>query len=121
MRVASHDEISALAEGFNEMVDSLRRILAETTAIGTFVTMACVSWTYDNIAMLWGILISFVVSMVVRGLMKNPIPTGVFLVVAPAAWGLFHLSIVRAGLIAVGASLVARAVMPKGQAKPDAV
>jgi len=99
----------------------LLAMLAETTAIGTFVTLACVSWTYDNIAMLWGVLISFLVSLVVRGLMKNAIPTAVFLVVAPAAWGLFHLSIVRAGLIAVGASLVARAVMPKGHAKPDAV
>ena len=29
--------------------------------IGVFVTMAFVSWTYDNTAMLWGILISFVV------------------------------------------------------------
>jgi len=99
----------------------LLAVLAETTAIGTFVTMACVSWTYDNIAMLWGILISFLLSMVVRGLMKNPIPTVVFLVVAPAAWGVFHLSIVRAGLIALGASLVARAVMPKGRANPDVV
>jgi protein-S-isoprenylcysteine O-methyltransferase Ste14 len=99
----------------------LLAVLAETTAIGTFVTMACVSWTYDNIAMLWGILISFVVSMIVRGLMKNPIPTAVFLVVAPAAWGLFHLSIVRSGLIALGASLVARALMQKARGEPDAV
>jgi len=99
----------------------LLAMLAETTAIGTFVTLACVSWTYDNIAMLWGVLISFLVSLVVRGLMKNPIPTAVFLVIAPAAWGFFHLSIVRAGLIAVGASLVARAVTPKGRANPDAV
>jgi protein-S-isoprenylcysteine O-methyltransferase Ste14 len=97
----------------------LLAVLAETTAIGTFITMACVSWTYDNIAMLWGVLISFVVSMVVRGLMKDPIPTAVFLVIAPAAWGLFHLSIFRAGLIALGASLVARAVMSKGRANPD--
>jgi protein-S-isoprenylcysteine O-methyltransferase Ste14 len=88
-------------------------ILAETTAIGTFLTMAFVSWTYDNTAMLWGILISFVFSMVVRGLMKDPIPTAVFLVVAPVAWGFFHLSIVRAGLIAFGALLVTRALVPK--------
>jgi hypothetical protein len=88
-------------------------ILAETTAIGTFLTMAFIAWTYDNTAMLWGILISFVFSMVVRGLMKDPIPTAVFLVVAPVAWGFFHLSIVRAGLIAFGALLVTRALVPK--------
>jgi protein-S-isoprenylcysteine O-methyltransferase Ste14 len=99
----------------------LLAVLAETTAIGTFVTMACVSWSYDNIAMLWGILISFVAAMVVRGFMKNPIPTAVFLLVAPATWGFFHLSIVRAGLIALGASLVVRALWPKGSANPDSV
>jgi hypothetical protein len=50
--------------------------------------------------------------MVVRGLMKAPIPTGAFIVVAPAAWGLFHLGIFRAFLIGLGASLVVRALMP---------
>lgn len=98
----------------------LLAILAETVPIGTFVTMACVSWTYDNLAMLWGVLISFVISMVVRGLMKDPIPTAVFLVVAPAAWGFFHLSIVRAGLIAFGALLVTRALRPTPRDKTTA-
>jgi hypothetical protein len=42
--------------------------------------------------------------------MKGPIPTIAFLVVAPAAWGLFHLSIVRALLIGLGASLVVQAL-----------
>jgi protein-S-isoprenylcysteine O-methyltransferase Ste14 len=93
----------------------LLAVFAETTAIGTFITMACVSWTYDNTAMLWGVLISFLVSMIVRGLMKDPIPTAVFLVVAPVAWSFFHLSIVRALLIAFGALLVARALRPKGR------
>jgi protein-S-isoprenylcysteine O-methyltransferase Ste14 len=84
--------------------------LTEVMAIGEFVTFAVVAWTYDNRAMLWSILISFVVSMIVRGLMKGPIPTIAFLVVAPAAWGLFHLSIVRALLIGLGASLVVQAL-----------
>lgn len=88
-------------------------VLTEIVPIGTFVTMTAVSWTYDNTAMLSGILISFVIAMVVRGLMKDPIPTAVFVVVAPVAWGFFHLSIVRAGLIAFGALLVTRALRPK--------
>ncbi len=87
-------------------------ILTEIVPIGTFITFAFVSWTYDNRAMLWSILISFVISMIARGLMKGPIPTIAFLVAAPAAWGLFHMSIVRALLIALGASLVVRALTP---------
>jgi hypothetical protein len=93
-------------------------VLTEIMPIGAFITMAFLSWTYDNTTMLWGILISFLASMVVRGLMKAPIPTGVFLVVAPVAWGLFHMSIVRAGLIGIGASLVARALMPRVKREP---
>lgn len=93
----------------------LTAMLTEVMPIGTFVTLAFVSWTYDNTAMLWGIAISFVVSLVVRGLMKDPIPTVVFLVAGPAVWGFFHLSIVRAGLIAFGALLVAKALRPKGR------
>jgi len=92
-------------------------VLTEIMAIGAFVTMAFVSWTYDSTAMLWGILISFVASMVVRGLMKAPIATCAFLVAAAAAWGVFHLSIVRALLIGIGASLVVRALMPR--VKPE--
>ena len=87
--------------------------------IGMFVTDGISSWTYDNQTMLLGILISFLASMVVRGLMKALIPTVVFLVVAPAAWGLFHLSIVRAGLIGLGASLVVQALMPGVKQEPS--
>jgi hypothetical protein len=57
--------------------------------------------------------------MVARGLMKETIPTCVFLVIGPAAWGLFHLSIFRAMLIALGASMVVRALMPRERANPD--
>ncbi len=88
----------------------LAAVLTEIVPIGTFITFAVVSWTYDNGAMLWSILISFVLSMIARGLMKAPIPTIAFLVAAPAAWGLFHMSIVRALLIGLGASLVVRAL-----------
>jgi hypothetical protein len=96
----------------------LTAVLTEIMPIGAFVTMAFLSWTYDNTTMLWGILISFLASMVVRGLMKAPIPTGVFLVVAPAAWSLLHMSIVRAGLIGIGSSLVVRALMPQVNREP---
>jgi hypothetical protein len=54
-----------------------------------------------------------VASFVARGLMKAPIPTCVFLVVGPATYGLFHLSIVRAGLIGLGAAIVVWALMPR--------
>jgi protein-S-isoprenylcysteine O-methyltransferase Ste14 len=88
-------------------------ILTEVMPIGAFITMAVVPWSYDNIASLRGILISFVVSMVVRGLLKAAIPTVVFLAIAGAAWGLMHLSFERAMLIGFGAALVVWAVMPR--------
>jgi len=93
-------------------------IVTELMPIGTLITMAAVPWTYDNIAALDGILISFVVSLVVRGLMKSPIPTCVFLAVAGASWGLDHLSVERAVLIGFGAALVSWAVMPRRPASP---
>lgn len=93
-------------------------ILTEVMPIGTLITMAVVPWTYDNIAALEGILISFVVSLIVRGLMKSPIPTCIFLAVAGASWGLVHLSIERATLIGFGAALVVWAAMPRRRANP---
>jgi protein-S-isoprenylcysteine O-methyltransferase Ste14 len=93
--------------------------LTEIMPIGVFLTMAIVSWTYDNQTMLLGILISFLASMLVRGLMKDLIPALVFIVIAPAVWGSFHLSIVRSGLIAFGASLVVHALMSGIKQKPS--
>jgi hypothetical protein len=95
-------------------------VLTEIMPIGVFLTFAIVSWTYDNQTMLLAVLISFVASMVVRGLMKTTIPTLVFLAVAPAAWGLFHLSIFRASLIGLGASVVVYALMPGTRNKASA-
>lgn len=86
-------------------------LLTEVMPIGIFVTLAFLSWTYNNVTMLWGIFVSFVVSMIVRGLMKAPVPTCVFVVVAPAVWWLFHLSVMRATLIGFGAALVVYALM----------
>ncbi len=94
-------------------------ILTELTAIGTLITMATVPWTYNNVEALEGIFISFAVSLIVRGLMKSPIPTCVFLAVFIATWGLAHLSIARATLIGFGAALVIWAVMPRRPVTPD--
>ena len=49
----------------------LRGMLSELTPIGVFVTLAFLSWTYDNRLIKRGILISFGVSLVVRALMPN--------------------------------------------------
>jgi protein-S-isoprenylcysteine O-methyltransferase Ste14 len=96
----------------------LTAVLTEIMPIGTFVTLAIVSWWYDNELMLNAILISLVVSLVVRGLMKAPIPTCVFLVVAPAVWGFFHLSTIRSALIGLGVAIVSWALMPRKQVNP---
>ncbi len=84
--------------------------------IGAFVTLAFFSWTYDNSVMLKAIFISFVVSLVARGLMKALIPTCAFLMVAPAVWGLLHLSPVRSTLIGFGVALLVGALMPRKRA-----
>ena len=89
----------------------LTAVLTEIMPIGTFVTLAIVSWRYDNELMLNAILISLVVSLIVRGLMKAPIPTSVFLAVAVGGYWLFHLSVMRAGLIGLGVSLVVFATL----------
>ena len=91
----------------------LTAILAEATAVGTLITMAVVPWTYDNVAALEGILISFVVSLIVRGLMKAPIPTIVFIAVAGAAWGLVHSQSSEPCSLALVPRLVVWAVMPR--------
>jgi protein-S-isoprenylcysteine O-methyltransferase Ste14 len=97
----------------------LTAILTEIMPIGTFITMAVVPWTYDNIAALNAILVCFVVSLIVRGLIKAPIPTCVFLAVGGAAWGLAHLSIERALLIGCGAALIVWAAMPRRAVTPQ--
>ena len=49
----------------------LAALLAEVTAIGVFVTLAFLSWTYDNLLMIKAILISFGISLVVRAFMPR--------------------------------------------------
>ncbi len=48
--------------------------LSELNPIGVFITLSCLSWSYDHTLMLKGILISFGVSMVVRAFMGSGSP-----------------------------------------------
>jgi len=97
----------------------LTAAVTEIMPIGTFITMAVVPWSYDNVATLNALLICLVLSLIVRGLLKAPIPTCVFLAVGGASWGLVHLSVVRAMLIGIGAGLVVWAITPRRLAAPD--
>jgi len=49
----------------------LAAVLAEVTAIGIFVALAFLSWTYNNELMIKAVLISFGISLVVRGFAKS--------------------------------------------------
>jgi protein-S-isoprenylcysteine O-methyltransferase Ste14 len=49
----------------------LQAVLSEINPIGVFITIACLSWTYDNRLMLRAILITFGVSLVVRALLPS--------------------------------------------------
>ena len=46
-------------------------LLTELNPIGVFITVAFLSWSYNNVLMLKGILISFGASLVVRALMPR--------------------------------------------------
>jgi protein-S-isoprenylcysteine O-methyltransferase Ste14 len=49
----------------------LRAILAELCPIGVFLTLAFLSWSYDNWLMIRGVIISFGVSLVARALLPR--------------------------------------------------
>ncbi len=49
----------------------LHAVLAELNPIGVFITLAVLSWSYDNLLMIKAILVSFGVSLVVRALMPQ--------------------------------------------------
>ncbi len=49
----------------------LAAVLAEISAIGIFITMAFLSWTYNNLLMIKAILIFFGISLVVRGVARR--------------------------------------------------
>ena len=95
-------------------------LLTEIIPIGAFVTLAFFSWSYDNLLMLKTILVSFLLSMVVRGLMKAPMATAVFLVAALVVRFAFHQPYSKTVLIAFGVALTAYALLPRKEAKPEA-
>jgi protein-S-isoprenylcysteine O-methyltransferase Ste14 len=98
----------------------LMAILTEVMPIGTFFTMAVLAWFYDQQLMLEGIFWSFLASLLARGLMKAWIPTLVSAAVFALAWWPFHLNWLRSILIAFGAWLVVRALMPGAREKTRA-
>jgi len=88
----------------------LTAIFTEIYPIGVFVTLGGLAWRYDHQLMLEGIFWSFVVSLVVRGLMTAVIPTLACVAFIAVAGGWFHMSWLRAALIGVGVWLILRAI-----------
>ena len=97
----------------------LTAAFTEVFPIGAFFTMAVLAWFYDQQLMLEGIFWSFLASLVARGLMKAWIPTLVSAAVFAVAWGRFHLNWPRSILIAFGAWLIVRALVPRRESKVD--
>jgi protein-S-isoprenylcysteine O-methyltransferase Ste14 len=85
-------------------------IATELFPIGVFITMAVLAWRYDNELMLEGIFWSFVISMLVRGLMKALIPTLAFAAFFAVATEWFHMFWPKAALIGLGLALIMRAI-----------
>jgi protein-S-isoprenylcysteine O-methyltransferase Ste14 len=96
-------------------------VLTEINPIGVFVTLAFFSWSYDNLLMLKAVLATFVLSMVVRGLMKTPIATAVFFVAALVVRFAFHQAYSKTALIAFGVALIAYALLPHQELEAGAV
>jgi protein-S-isoprenylcysteine O-methyltransferase Ste14 len=95
-------------------------LLTEVNPIGIFVALAFFSWSYDNLLMLKVVMVSFALSMVIRGLMKAPTSTVIFLAVAPALRFGLHLAVPKALLIAFGVALIAHALLPRKEPKAAA-
>jgi protein-S-isoprenylcysteine O-methyltransferase Ste14 len=95
-------------------------LFTEVFPIGAFFTLAVLSWRYDQQLMLEGMLVSFLASLVTRGLMKQPIATLAGAAAFAGAWGAFHLRWPRAILIGLGAWLIVRALVPRKEPKADA-
>ena len=94
-----------------------KAFLTEITAVGVFVSVAFLSWQFDNTLMVMAVLGSFMAAMLVRGLLRAPIATIVFGISAAAGWKIVHLGAVRACVIALGISIVAAALTPKRKEK----
>jgi len=46
-------------------------VLTELNPIGIFITLAFLSWTYDNLLMIKAILISFGISLVMKAIFER--------------------------------------------------
>jgi protein-S-isoprenylcysteine O-methyltransferase Ste14 len=88
----------------------LTAIVTEIFPIGVFITLAGLAWRYDHQLMLEGIFISFIASLIARGLMKALIPTLAFVAFYAVAFEWFHLSWARSALIGLGFALLVRAI-----------
>ncbi len=97
----------------------LTAIFTEILPIGTFFTMAVLAWFYDQQLMLECIFWSFLASLVAKGLMTSWIPTLVSAAVFAAAYWPFHLNWLRSILIAFGAWLIVRALVPRKKSNAD--
>jgi protein-S-isoprenylcysteine O-methyltransferase Ste14 len=93
-------------------------LLTEVMPIGMFVTMGVLAWFYDQQLMLEGLFFSFLASLFARGIMKQWIATVVGSAVFIAAFAYFHLNWPRSILIASGAWLIVRALIPRNQTAP---
>lgn len=49
----------------------LTGVITEVNAIGIFVTIAFLSWTYDNLLMIKAVIVTFGISLIVRALMPR--------------------------------------------------
>lgn len=87
-------------------------IFTEINPIGIFITLAFLSWSYDNGLMVKAVVITFLISMLERGLILAPVATVVFLGVAGVAWWPLHLRPAKAALIGLGVALIVYALMP---------
>lgn len=89
----------------------IHAVLSELNSIGIFLITAVLSWRYDNALMMKAIVISFFVSMAVRGFMRRPVPTAIAVVCLALLMEAVKLPWYRAAIISVGVWLVMRAVL----------
>jgi protein-S-isoprenylcysteine O-methyltransferase Ste14 len=87
-------------------------IFGELYPIGVLVTMAGLAWRFDHQLMLYGILFSFIASLIARGLVKALLPTLAFFAYFAIALGWFHAPWTKTAIIAFGIALLVRAAMP---------
>lgn len=90
----------------------LTALVTEILPIGIFVSIAVLSWRYDNQLVMEGILVAFLLSFAVRSAIADRISTGAFLLAAGIGWKLLHLRPLKAALIALGVALIVHALLP---------